>query len=1314
MLKPIRYPTILLLICILLKTNISLAETDYFFKQISIQDGMSQSNVKCILCDYKGQIWMGTLSGLNRYDRQSIRQYEYDSNDPFSLPNNEIVFCIEDSLYNIWISTERGTAKYNPVKDNFIPAKTIDGEPINAHAHLTVDGGILFAGYNNFFKYSYADNSIRSLPVNGPEKVNAYIKKLCSYDAHTLLISTRRNGIWMYNTATGSIWRCPFIPEKNIRALHIDVTQTIWVAPYGKGLYGYNWVGKQIYHFSNENSKLTNNIILDILEKDNELWLATDGGGINILNLKTKALRSIEHIPGDEHSLPSNSFSCLYGDSEDNVWAGSIRSGLIGIKQVHLRTYKDVPMNIPYGLSEKAASYFHEDKDGIIWIGTDGGGINRFNPETRTFTHYPSTYGQKVISVTNYSDTELILSLYGKGIFLFNKQTGKSRQLLFRDQTENDQLFSRGMAVNTFRAANDKIYLFGTKVYELNPAKQTFTETTFNTPSDNLFILQPFYSTPEETYLFCMFGIYVLKHKENKLYPFFLRNKEIHHINAACYSPDETIWIGTTDGLYRLDTKTQEVENIHTSLFKNISSLCSDPKGRVWVGAKSMLFVYLPEKKNFILFDSSDGVSVNEFISRATLTARNGDIYMGGVTGMLHIRNNMPIPTYPAPVINLLDLELDGIPAGHRITSENSLISIPWNHSSFIVKIIAKEKDLLRKKVFRYWIEGLSDNYIETQDHYISLRSLPVKNYRIWVSVSQRDGNWSSPVKILTVEVTPPWWKTTWFFLLSMLFILGSIIFLIQLTLKRKDNKLQLEMQEHEKKTNEDKVRFLINISHELRTPLTLIYTPLKRILGSAIIKDDEINKQLSTAYKQASYMKNLINMVLDVRKIESGNDTVNIQIHTLPEWIQSVSEDFRQELDNKNIKLVYDFAPDIKNVAFDESKSQIILSNLLMNALKYSGSNTQITLSVQRSEDYIRISVSDQGIGLQNIDRSRLFTRFYQENQKQDLSSSGIGLSYSRILAEQQGGRLNAMNNIGKGATFYLELPIKNQTGKSESQTKPYLNDLLFTQELSTPETENFMLSAYSALIVEDQTELRNWLKETCRKSFKSVYAAEDGVRALDIIKQRLPDIVISDLMMPHMDGFELCKQIKDDIEISHIPVILLTARDDADSTTIGYKLGADSYISKPVDIDFLFTVIRNLLKNRETVKQKYKKSVSFAIPQKSTFSYADEQFIQKLNQLILTNLDNPELGVSFLITNMAMSRASLYSKMKAILDIGVNDYINKFRMEKATQLLIQTELSIQEVSEKSGFGSQRYFSDLYKQTYGISPSKYRKEQRK
>lgn len=1297
---------------ILLSISAVQAETDYFFKQISIQDGMSQSNVKCILYDYKGQIWAGTLSGLNKFDRQSIKQYEADNENPYALPNNEIVFCIEDSLFNIWVGTEHGLSRYNQENDNFIPAITIDRNKINVHAHLAVPGGLLLAGHGDFYKYSYADDNIRPLPVNGPEKVNSFFKKLYQYDTHTILASTRRNGIWMYNTQTGTIERCPFIPDKNIRALHIDATQTIWVAPYGKGLYGYNWVGKQIYHFSTENSALTNNIILDILERDNELWLATDGGGINILNLKNKNIRSIEHIPGDEHSLPSNAFTCLYNDSENNVWAGSIRSGLIGIKQVHLRTYKDVPMNTPFGLSEKTVSGLYEDKDGIIWIGTDGGGVNRFDPESRTFTHYPGTYGLKTVSVINYNDHELLLSIYGKGMLLFNKQTGKTRQLMFRNTQENELLFRRGMAVNIFRVADNNIYIFGTRAYKFNPENQSFTDVTYKTSSNNgVFILQPFYSTTNETYLFSLTNLYVLNHKEVKITPLSYQGATI---NSACYAPDGSIWIGTSNGLSRFNPATKVIEEIHTPLFKNINSLCSDPQGRIWIGAKSMLFAYLPNKNNFILFDSSDGVSVNEFIPRANLVSRSGDIYMGGVSGLLHIRRNMTIPIYPDPIINLLDVELDGVPVGYKISSKHNQISIPWNHSSLVIKTIAKEKDLLRKKIFRFRIEGASDEYIETQDHYIPLRSLPVGNYKIWVSVSQRDGSWSSPVEILTVEVMPPWWKTTWFLLLSALIITSSVLFLIRLIIKQKENKLQLEMKEHEKKTYEDKIRFLINISHELRTPLTLIYAPLKRILSSNRVKDPEINEQLSTVYKQASNMKKLINMVLNVRKMETGNDTVNIQIHAFPEWIRSVADDFRQELDNKNIRLVYNLDPEIKKLAFDDSKSQIILSNLLMNALKYSEPNTEITISAQKQNEFVRISVSDQGIGLKDIDISRLFTRFYQGKQKQDINSSGIGLSYSRVLVELQGGHIGATDNAEKGATFYFELPIKNRTGENESEIKPYLNDLLFTQEMATPEIQSFLPEAYSILIVEDQQDLRNWLKNTCCEYFNNTFTAGDGIHALEIIKQRLPDIIVSDVMMPRMDGFELCRRIKEDIEISHIPVILLTARNDVNSTTIGYKLGADSYISKPFDIDFLLTVIRNLLKNREAVKQKYKENISFAIPQESTFSYADEQFIRKLNRLILDNLDNPELDVNFLVANMAMSRASLYSKIKAILDIGLNDYINKFRMEKATRLLSETDLSIQEVSEQSGFGSQRYFSGLFKQTYSVSPSKYRQDKRR
>lgn len=1312
MLKQINHSILLLLWGCIFCCCLSAAEgeTEYFFKQLSLQDGISQTTVKCILCDYKGQIWTGTRFGLNRFDREEMVQYLHRSGDTLSLPHNEIHFCIEDSLLNVWVGTEDGVVRHNRKDDNFLPAVTADGRKVMAQSYFLTDDGVFFGGYGEFFHYSYREKELVTLPVKPQEQLKGYFRKICKYDSHIFLASTRWNGVWMYNLRTATLHRYPFIHDNDILSLLIDSHETIWVSPYGKGLYGYSRTGKLLYHFTTANSALKNNIILDILEKDGHLWLATDGGGISIMDLKDQSFHTIQHIPGDDHSLPVNSFYCLYSDNENNIWAGSIRGGLIGIKQVYFQTYRDAPLNTPYGLSEKTVVSLCEDAGGYLWIGTDGGGLNRFDPNTRTFRHYPSTYGEKIISIENFNERELLLSCFGKGLYVFNKQTGQTSPLLFRNQEENDRLFKNGTSVNLARISDRYFYLTGTKTYLFDALAKTFTQTAFPDNRMGNLALTPAGSTPEATYLFSPYQLLTLTHADNTIRPLLDTNNEIKEFSTALQAPDGTFWIGSNTGLYHYNPETKEIRPIPTKLFDRVNALCIDTYGRIWIGTPTQLFAYLPEKENFVMFGESDGVYANEYLAKPTLQSRNGDIYIGGVNGLLYIKKDIPFLEYPEPVIRLLDVVLDGASIGYNMAPANNAITIPWNHTSLAVKVIAKENDLLRKKVFRFRVEGLSDEYFEVHNHTLLLRSLPVSNYKIWVSCNKKDGTWSNPVGVLAVEVTPPWWKSAWFIFFSVLITLGGASIFTYLGFKQKEDRLELEMKEHEKRTYEEKIRFLINISHELRTPLTLIYAPLKRILHSNKTLEPGLHKQLTTVYKQAWQMRNLINMVLNVRKMEVGQDVINIRNHNLHEWIYFVADDFTTELTTKGIQLIYDFDPEITTLPFDDSKCEIILSNLLMNALKFCDSGTQITLSTRKINGFVRIAVSDQGIGLENVDISRLFTRFYQGKHGRD--GSGIGLSYSRMLAELQHGRMNAFSNPEKGATFFFELPTDNQSGEEVSEIKPYLNELLLApDEKDASVVSDFDLSKYSVIVAEDESDLRNYLKETLGEYFSQVYAAEDGVRALNIITQRYPDIIISDIMMPRMDGFELCKQIKENVEISHIPVILLTARNDNDSMSTGYKLGADIYLPKPFDIDFLLTVVRNLIKNREFIKQEYKKNAPSVIPQENTFSNADEKFILKLNKLITDNLDNPELDVNFLANKMAMSRASLYNKMKAVTDMGVNDYINKFRMEKAVRLLSTTGLSILEISEQSGFSSQRYFSTLFKQVYGTTPTKYRQE---
>lgn len=528
--------------------------------------------------------------------------------------------------------------------------------------------------------------------------------------------------------------------------------------------------------------------------------------------------------------------------------------------------------------------------------------------------------------------------------------------------------------------------------------------------------------------------------------------------------------------------------------------------------------------------------------------------------------------------------------------------------------------------------------------------------------------------------------------------------------LKRKERELKWAMKEHEQQVYEEKVRFLINISHELRTPLTLIYAPLKRIL-KAIGPDNEQYQPLKAIYRQSQRMKALINMVLDLRKMEVGESKLHLQPLDINAWIEQVSQDFASEGEAEQVHITYNLAPGIGNVSFDKEKCEIILSNLLVNALKHSPKSSTISITSELTADgQVRISIADQGCGLKQVNMDKLFKRFYQAEGEQN--GTGIGLSYSKILVEQHGGKIGAYNNPAGGATFYFELPLRHEQGEIVSQPKAYLNELITDEGIEpTISSENsFDTSAYTVLVADDHPEMLDFLKKALGEHFKQVITAADGMEVLQLARKHLPDIIVSDVMMPRMNGYQLCQQLKQDISISHIPVILLTARDDEQSRKEGYKNGADAYLAKPFEEDTLLELIRNRLKNRSLIRERYLQAGPVPVPEEATFSQADEAFLSKLNKIILDNLDNCDLDIAVLCQQMHVSRASLYNKMKALTNISANEYINKIRLEKAIQLIVNTNMPFTEIAEKVGFATSSYFSTAFKQYTGETPTQYKK----
>lgn len=766
--------------------------------------------------------------------------------------------------------------------------------------------------------------------------------------------------------------------------------------------------------------------------------------------------------------------------------------------------------------------------------------------------------------------------------------------------------------------------------------------------------------------------------------------------------------MGTTAGIGYYNLKEKRYSKIDSQLFSDISALRYDPSSeRVWICAQNQLYSYCIKDDKFIQWNRSDGFHPNEiiFTYQQRTMKKHRYLYFGGIEGLVQINTDIPEPNEPYPEIDLCGVELNGQLQTSDINIRN--IKIPWKYNTLILQVHIKNKDIFQRVPFRYIIKGDVDKSIDSYHPMLELSNLSPGKYHIEVSCMTKDGNYTMPIHLTDIHVTPPWYKTDWFIILCCIFLTGGIIVGMSIFNIRKEVKIQKRLKEYRQYFNEKKIDFLIHINHELRTPLTLIYAPLKCLIDKNETQGlpSYLMPQLQLIFNQAQYMREIVDMVLDWNSMEAGYSKLKIQKCKLDEWITNIVKDFTEEARQKGICIKLQMTTDIEEVWFDKQKCHTVLSNLLMNALKFSMPESCITINTRKLENKVRISVVDEGIGIQDSDITNLFTRFYKGNHKE--KGSGFGLYYAKTIMEMHGGDIGTYNNTDKGATFYLELPLLDINEKAEAtkllqKEAPIVNT---TQDL------HFDCTGKTILIVEDEKELREYLIESFTETFKKVYAADNAISALETCRKKQPSIIVSDVMMPQMDGFELCRQIKNDIRISHIPVILLTARYDQTGITTGYKSGADSYIPKPFDLAFLKVVVGNILKNREKIHSQYVTVTGSPSLLDLTNSKADEDFMKKINAVIHENLSDEEFSVQQLADAMIVSRSSLYSKIKIITGMGVNDYINRLRIEQAMSLLVNTNLNINEISCEVGFTYPRYFSSTFKSMTGMTPKQFRNE---
>lgn len=769
----IMYRTLIIILFLLAGVKLLSSEhcVNYSFTQLSIEQGLSQSTAQSILLDHKGTLWIGTKSGLNSYTQEGIKTYLHHSGDPHSLPSNYINHLTEDSLGNFWIATSKGLALYDDEQDQF---NTVNSSII--YSSVGVEGGMWFGSENAIHCYDYKSKELKTIHIEkeegkGINLVDYRIQKMLYLEDGKILIGTRKKGIYLYDCRIRQFTLLIPSSQNLLTSLYVTADHHIYTAFYGDGFYCYDRTGKMLKHYTKENSGLKNNYVLDMAEYNGNIWLATDGSGINLFTPRTFQFSQLQHIVGDYSSLPVNSITLLYKDMKDNLWAGSVRGGIFSIKETYIKTYKEAILNNTNGLSEQSVISLYEEKDGKVWIGTDGGGINLYDPSTDKFIHFPSTYGDKVVSIAEVSETELMVSLYTKGIFLFNKKTHKYRPFTIVDEETNKKECFYGYLPLANQVADGKIYIISCGTYVYHTHDHTFsrmqTDRDYDFSNDALCLS---YSNDRFSLLKCAHQAFWVDQKSDSIRLLFELEKD-ELITSMSYDNNRMIWTSTNKGLGFFDLESQKYHRIRTRLFNGISYLIADGKGRLWICAQNHLYSYIIKENRFILWNSSDGFPPNEILFAYQKQSNRDYIYLGGSEGLVKINTDIPYTETQIPEIYLSEILFNGSPSLKKV-KENT-IKIPWNYNSLSVHFRIKNRDVFQKYLLQYTIEGRGKQSIETYDPVLNLSSLSAGNYSIWVSCNTKNGNRTPSKQLIHIIVTPPWYKTVWFIgVAAVLFII--------------------------------------------------------------------------------------------------------------------------------------------------------------------------------------------------------------------------------------------------------------------------------------------------------------------------------------------------------------------------------------------------------------------------------------------------------------------------------------------------------------------------------------------------------------
>ena len=1330
-------------LCVFFLSRNCFASDSLIVRSLGIEQGLSNNAVTCIYQDHNGFMWFGTYDGLNNYDGNSFHVFRNIIGDSTSLLDNHIYCINSDSENKIWVGGSKGVSVYDQIHAVFFTPrfqKNNSSKLIPLHDEALVIkniGSSMLVGTARNGLIVFNNNNKIGKQISIPEKGDAsYTASAIEYDSikHEIWIFINDLGLYKYDINTDRIFRVASSITQCI-CMYVSSSGNLFVGN-DSGIF---WLQKNTFVHIKTFPEITIRRINE--DPKHELWIATDGYG---LWHSPEAISATAHFHLATETINSNSIYDICFDAEGNAWVGTLRGG-VSLIEKNNRWFKTIEYrNTNVQDADDFILSFCEDENSNVWIGTDGAGMHYWDKQKNTFTKYIHSADKKSVSsnfvtsiVKDYKNSIWISTWFGT-IDRLNKSSNtfshyncynpvqkineKNVWQLFEDSKKHlwACVGNNKGHLYLYDRDSDKFLLFDTALINFQVLTQDNCGDLWGgTPTSIIKV------DPEKR-----------KHKT-----FFIG----YPVRSIYEDKMHNFWIGTEGGgLILFDRESGKFNQITTKegLPNNdILRILEDKMGNLWMSTYDGLCRYNYASKAIRNFTQADGLQSNQFSFNAAMVSKRGEFLFGGIKGFNIFFPDSINDKQIKPQLFLTEIKIDNVSIGKKtsfITSGNkniiNEITIPYDKANVSLDFVALQYSNASNLQYAYFLKGWDKNWnISNNNKIANYAHLTEGEYKFYLKVINKDNSFNNEVLLLTIKVLPPWYRASGAFLFYAFLIMAAIYFFLyyyrcQQRLRNEIKNAVFEKQK-EKETTEKKIAFFTHVSHELRTPLTLILNPLKEIVSE--MASEKIQKKLVTIQRNAKRLLSLVDRLLLFRKAESLDQHLCLTNFDLKEVCNDVFSIFSDLASYKKINFIFHTHADEILFFGDKEKIEIILFNLISNALKYTPENGEVKLFVSEHETNVQIVVNDTGCGIATDINNKLFDDFYQADNSGKASESGfgIGLYISQKLAVAHNGQLSYTSKEGEGTSFTLILPINHvQSFKKEICEVVYKRtnivyelagdlqeyDFLVENKIDNNKSKTIdkIVSGLPTMVIaDDDAELRNYIKEIFKSHF-NIYEADDGIPALDLINKELPDIVISDLIMIKMDGIELCRTMKANPSLAHIPVILLTSNLSEQLKIQGIEYGIEDCLNKPFSKELIIARVANILESRNRLREYFFNTVTRTPT--ASIDLENKIFLEECIKIVEQHIDDAQFSVEVFCKKIGMSHPALYKKIKAVSGLTVNVFIRYLRLRNAAELLITTSKTITEVAYITGFNDIKYFREQFTKLFGITPSKYIKQYRK